>query len=106
MSRKIKHTSLYGGEYELQVSFGKYANGQTRIQLIDSSDGIPYCTATVAVDYELAETEVAIKNYSENEGILNSLIDAGVIGHPRTFIQSGYVKIPICKLKLSPTTSA
>jgi hypothetical protein len=106
MNTTIIHKSQYGGEYQLSLGFGKYANGQTRIQLYDKTDGMPYATATVAVDYELGETEVAIKNYSENEGILESLIEAGVIGHPRTFIQSGYVKIPVCKLKTSPTTSA
>jgi hypothetical protein len=100
MDQKIKHTSLYGGEYELSVSFGKYANGQTRIQLVDTTDGIPYATATVAVEEHLIkEGEVAIKDYSENEGILSSLVEAGIVENPHNFIQSGYVKIPICKLK-------
>lgn len=41
---------------------------------------------------------VAIKNWSENEGILNVLIREGIISTPRFFIKSSFVDIPICKL--------
>jgi hypothetical protein len=69
----IKHKSPYG-DYELIAQFGKYKNGQTAIKLIDTADGFPFATATICVeDYLLKENEVAIKDYSENEGILQSL---------------------------------
>ncbi len=96
---EIIHKSPYGGEYRLSPQFGTYQNGQTEIRLWDLSDGMPYATATVCVeDNLLKEDEVAIKDYSENVGILQALLDAGVVDHPRAFIQSGFVKIPICKL--------
>ena len=41
---------------------------------------------------------VAIKNWSENEGILNILIREGVVSTPSHFIKSGFVDIPVCKL--------
>ena len=82
----VNHTSPYGDTYRLQAGYGRYANGQTRIQLYDVMDGMPYATATVAVDVKLAEDEVAIKNYSENEGVLDSLIKAGVVSHPHLYI--------------------
>jgi hypothetical protein len=95
----IKHKSPFG-EYELTTSISKYANGQTRIQLFDVIDGMPYATATVAVeDGLLKEGEVAIKDWSENAGILDSLVNSDVVEFPHAFIQSGYVKVPICKLK-------
>jgi len=95
----IKHKSPFG-EYELTASIGKYSNGQTRIQLYDVADGMPYATATVAVeDGLLKEGEVAIKDWSENAGILDTLVDAEVVEFPHAYIQSGYVKVPICKLK-------
>lgn len=101
--KTIKHKSPFGGEYELSLGFGKYANGQTRIQLFDKEDGLPYATATVAIeDGLLKEGEVAIKDYSENEGVLDSLVEAGIVDHPHAFIQSSYVKIPVCKLTTSP----
>jgi len=95
----VNHTSPYGGTYKLQLSFSKYGNGQTKIQLYDVMDGMPYATATVcAEDNLLKEDEVAIKNYSENEGILEALVDGGIVDHPHAFIQTDYVKIPVCKL--------
>ena len=41
---------------------------------------------------------VTIKNWSENEGILNILIREGVVSTPSHFIKSGFVDIPVCKL--------
>jgi hypothetical protein len=98
---KVIHKSPYGGEYKLSLSFFKYHNGQTAIKLYDMEDGMPYATATVCVeDALLKEDEVAIKNYSENAGILEALIDGEIVDHPHAFIQSDYVKIPVCKLLL------
>ena len=97
----ITHKSKFGGTYELSLTFAKYANGQTAIKLWDLTDGFPYATASVCVeDHLLKEDEVAIKDYSENEGLLEALIEAEVVEHPHAFIQSSHVKIPICKLKI------
>ena len=99
----IIHKSPFGGEYKLSLSFGKYKNGQTAIQLLDTSDGLPYATASVCVeDHLLKEDEVAIKDYSENQGIMDSLVEAGIIEYPHAFIQFNYVKIPVCKLTIKP----
>ena len=85
--------------FELTAQFAKYRNGQVAIKLTDNSDGLPYATATVCVEDDLLkEGEVAIKDYSENEGILNSLIESDIIEPPHAFIQSSFTKIPICKL--------
>lgn len=95
----INHKSPYGGEYKLSLSFAKYQNGQTAIKMFDMEDGFPYATATVCVEDDLLkEDEVAIKNYSENAGILESLIDSGIVDYPHAFIQSQHIKIPVCKL--------
>lgn len=94
----VNHTSPYGGTYKLQASYGKHANGQTRIQLYDVMDGMPYATATVVVDDILNTDEVAIKDYSENDGILESLIEAGIVSEPIAYKRSGFIQIPICKL--------
>ncbi len=92
---------MYGETYQLSLQFAKYANGQTAIKLWDLTDGFPFATATVCVEDDLLkEDEVAIKDYSENEGLLDALIEAEVVEPPHAFIQSGFVKIPICKLKI------
>ena len=91
--------SLYGSSrYTLQIQYGTYQEGNTSMQLIDCADGCPFATATVNLP-GLTENEVAIKNYSENEGVLIFLLDNEIIEAPHRFVQSGFVNIPVCKLK-------
>lgn len=47
--------------------------------------------------YPLKDNEVAIKDYSENAGILQVLVEAGIISTPHDYTTSGCVLIPICK---------
>jgi hypothetical protein len=83
----------------LRVQYSKYGNGQNAILLNYASNGQSYAVASVAIDQPLRPDEVAIKNYSENEGILESLLEAGIVSPPHRFISSGFVQIPICKMK-------
>ena len=83
----------------LRVQYSKYGNGQNAILLNYASNGQSYAVASVALDEPLRPDEVAIKNYSENEGILKSLLNAGIIATPHRFISSGFVQIPICKIQ-------
>jgi len=83
--------------YTLGVEYREYHEGGTSIELFDIEDGEPYMTATVWVE-GLKDNEVAIKNHSENEGILQVLIDAGIISEPKRVVQSGFVVIHICDL--------
>jgi hypothetical protein len=92
--KTIKHNG-----YTLNLNMAKYGNGQTAIRLIDTEDGMLFAIASVSlVNHHLSTDEVAIKDYSENEGILQSLIDSGIVEKPHRNIQSGFVTIPICKL--------
>jgi len=93
-----KYQSPFGSTYNLQISHGAYLQGPPAIKLIDADDGMPYATATVYVG-GLRKDEVAIKNYSENEGVLDFLLENNIIHQPHRFIESGYVTLPICKLK-------
>jgi hypothetical protein len=76
----------------------RYHNGNVSLTLIEAREHYPYATCTVNVD-GLEEGEVAIKNYSENTGMLNFLISEGIIEPPHRSVNSGYVRIPICKVK-------
>jgi len=83
---------------ELTPVIGEYANGQTSIQLIDQ-DGMPFMTASVAHDVNIDDDCVIIKNYSENEGILQALIDAGIIEKPFCEIPVNFVTLYVAALK-------
>ncbi len=84
---------------KVKAVFQQYMNGRTAIELIEIESGEPYAMASVNLDdEELKEDEICIKDYSENEGVLDLLVDAGYVSQPVRFADSGFVVIPICKL--------
>lgn len=99
---KLTPYNLLGRTYNVRIEKSQYNNGLTSLQLVEdggAEDGLPFATCTVALPGELETNEVAIKDYSENEGMLQFLIKNEVINYPHRHIQSGYVNIPICTLK-------
>lgn len=86
--------------YTLSVEMTRYAgNDRQAIQLIDTEDGYPYCIATVNMpDIDLGDTEVAIKNWSENEGVLEALQANGIVGPVKRRMPSGFVYVDIVDL--------
>ena len=48
--------------------------------------------------YSYKDDEDIIKDYSENEGVLKSLIDAGIISEPLYSVTTGFVEVAVCKL--------
>ena len=91
-------------EWECILKFGEYSNGRTAIQLVSNDEyNEPIATATVnlpdqAVMQSTGNKNVFIKNYSENEGMLNCLVDAGIVSTPIAIVTSGFVDVPLCKL--------
>lgn len=84
-------------EYACTVHVYRYrGNGRLAIELVDQADGEPVAAATVNLPgARLATDEVAIKNYAENEGLLEVLLSAGVVSPPDRFESSGFVTIPV-----------
>lgn len=77
---------------------GRYSNGRVAIQAV-CADGEPYCTVTVNLpDEPLADDEVFVKDYSENEGVLDAMEAAGVLRRTGRAVESGYAIIPVAKL--------
>lgn len=67
----------------------------TEIRLMDAKDNLPVAKASSVID-GLKKDEIAIKNYSENEGILEVLVDNDVVFPPHRE-HNGF---PIVKLKV------
>jgi hypothetical protein len=84
---------------EVSVELTKYANGRNAIVLKDK-DNMPYATATINVPNEdLPDSFVVIKNYSENEGMLDFLTENELVMYTyRDCILSHGTKAPICLL--------
>lgn len=88
-----------GSTYEVFISMSKYTNGRKALMLVDASDGCPYATATVNLpDVLLEDNEILVKDYSENEGILNFLTENNIVVPTDKGVQSGHVWIPVCIL--------
>lgn len=80
----------------------QYGNGRIALKLMDSHDfyGAPIAVATVnVIDDDTQPDEVVIKDYSENEGMYQALLDADIITPAHRFTQSGWIEsIPVCYL--------
>ena len=74
-------------------------SGRVALTLEDADDGEPISTCTVNLpDEPLGEGEVFIKDYSENEGMVEFLVKEGVVERTGREVQSGYISVPVCKL--------
>lgn len=84
-------------EWNCFVKKGEYGNGRTAIQLYDAETGEPIATATVNLpDEPIAKGYTFIKDWSENEGMLESLKDY-VEPTGRT-VQTGFVEAKEVKI--------
>jgi len=88
----------FGLSQAVAVRFATYRNGQRAI-LLETLDGEPWSDATRAVGTPIPPDCVAIKDYSENEGMLALLIKSGVVeAAPLASIPSGFVNLPVHRL--------
>jgi hypothetical protein len=99
---KLKSPST-GETVSVVINLSKYGNGRTAIQLLqkdlDMAMYTPYAVATVNLPHVLlAENEVLIKDYSENEGMLDFLTKNNIVSFTPNSVQSGYVWVPVCIL--------
>jgi hypothetical protein len=83
-------------------------NGNNRIAIQYESESTeipgymePECMATINVpDEHLELDDIIIKDYSENEGIYQCMVDAGHIAPAHKYVNSGFITAPVCKLLL------
>lgn len=96
---RILATRVKFKQWECYISIDHYFTGNEAIQLYDVESGEPVLTASVNIpDHRLAAGTIAIKNYSENEGIFDILVKAKIVSEPLYYVKSGFVTIPICDL--------
>lgn len=91
-------TKFFDGKVKVVVS--KYSNkDRTAIVLVDPEDGSPCFTATVnLVEESLEDGYVFLKGYSENEGLPEELVKAGIVELTGRVVNTGYVVVPEAKL--------
>jgi hypothetical protein len=94
---KMSRTMVYKGTL-CNLRVGKYLNKNTAIELVSTETAEIKATATSNLDEVLPEGQVYIKDYSENEGMLEALQQEGIIGDIISVRRSGFVQIPVCTL--------
>ena len=91
-------------QWDCDVILGQYENGRAALQLLDHETGEPICKATTNIPcIEVPDGHVLIKDYAENEGVLQALIEAGYISWPRVeyfkLMPFGKVIFYLCELE-------
>jgi hypothetical protein len=102
-AKKIKTKYI---NYPCVIGKWVYRNGQIAINLTREKTGELAATATaslegiVDIDWNSKEWEgiTAIKDYSENEGVLNALIDLGVVEPIGKYVTTEYVSFPLVRV--------
>lgn len=81
----------------------KYMNNDNLALILIEKDGRAdevYAHITVNTDSPMPPNVAIIKDYSENEGMLKAISDAGLVSEIIGFAKLGYVQAPIAKLNL------
>ena len=94
-------------EWECGVALGRYGNKRIALQLYAAEDGEIIATASVNVpDEPCPEGHTFIKSWSENEGMLLTLVKAGVVEDAHHSVRTGYCMASLVKVNLdSPEIS-
>jgi hypothetical protein len=76
----------------------EYTNGRRALSL-KSGKGASALVITTNLPQDAVETDhVVVKNYSENEGILEACIEQGILAPPTRLIPGGFFDFPVCKV--------
>ncbi len=97
MTKLINSEMKYTTDEQVTVVGTVYMNGAPAL-LLRSIDGEPIAHATINMSDKIAlpDMHVIIKDYAENEGVLQTLIDGGIIEDTGKEIHHGHAISRIC----------
>lgn len=91
-------TTIKFAGYNCRLRFDRYQKGNAIAIRLESDDYMPIATATVNIpEFPLQEGQCLIKDYAENEGILQALVEAGVV-QPVGTVPAEHARATLCKL--------
>jgi len=92
---------LWRGE-DLLVRKGRYPNGSDA--WVATRFGEPSLTLTVAMGYKPPPGFVLIKNYSENEGVLDALVEQHIVEDTKARLDAGFALegVAVCRALFDP----
>jgi hypothetical protein len=102
----LVNDTRFGLNETVRVQFERYPNGQLALLLV-TADREPWLTATSTISSAVPTGCIAVKDWSENEGVPAILLQSGVIeGDPVARVSSGFVAIPIYRLTAAAVLAA
>jgi len=94
----FSNTTFTFANYTVKLARGFYGNGNKALQLLDAEDGSPVLIATTNLGFRNPPNLITIKNWSENEGVLDFLLDIGFIDSVDHYEQAGFAVAHVCRL--------
>jgi len=80
-------------EWDCRVRPHRYLNGRLCLRLVEEFTEDPIATATVNMDHiDVAENQILVKDWSENEGMFDALVREGIVKAEHTRIECGFVE--------------
>lgn len=77
----------------------RYGNDRLALMIVDEDDGSSIGVATVNLpEADLAPGEILIKTWSENAGLLEAMISAGIIEDTGKRVPTGFVEAAVCRM--------
>ena len=77
---------------DVDIVSGVYNNGRLALALINAQNGTPIAKITTNIpELPLLEDQIIVKDWSENEGMLEFLINNGLVENVEKIIQAGHV---------------
>lgn len=93
------------GHYKCQFVKGEYGNGNLALELMGAEgseyEGEPIARVTINPGCQIPDDCIAIKDYSENDGMVDFCKNLGIISDLVATISSGWVEIPVYRLSES-----
>lgn len=91
---------VFSAPFDVVLRFSEYQNGRIYIGGDDPEEG-PAFDATINLpEQHIRLDEAFIKNYGENEGVLEFLMDNDIVLEVVRLVSTGFVLIPLCKLNM------
>lgn len=91
----------YGDYGEVLVKKGRYGNGNLALVLIEENSASPIAKITVNTDEVLEEGLAYVKNYSENEGMLEAVLKTELAIEVLGVKQMNWVTVPLVRFDMS-----
>jgi hypothetical protein len=85
-------------DWDCNVQVTRYTNGQAALVLVGREGGELIAKASTCCNIDLKEDETAIKVWTENEGMLEALVSAGVVVDTGARVECGWSEAPIVKI--------